>query len=284
MAGRSTFAQPRPAVAPVHAIEKPAFAVPMDGVTLTRLDRPQGSVEVRAGDTLTLLVRINRLTRALRTGSPNGRCLEQCFAPDFILMIGPGSQCTIAAHADQDLLVVRATMPAIERLTGQPFRMPGHLEQPLADRFLTDLVERVFSGDAILAEALLRPLFMEVAMASTPVRSLQVKGGLSLRQLSRLKDHVETRLSQPLPNTELAQLVQLSPFHFSRAFRNSMGAAPATWIRMRRLSVAQKLLADPKRSIIDVAAAVGYESPSRFATAFRGFTGLTPSAWRRAAG
>lgn len=284
MAGRSTFAQPRPAVAPVHAVEQPALAVPLDGVTLTRVTRPKGAVDIQADETLTVVVRINRLARALRTGSPNGSCLEQCFAPDFILMVGPGGQCTLAAHADQDLLVVRATITAIERLTGQPFRMPGHLEQPLADRFLTDLVERVFSGDAALAEALLRPLFMEVAMASTTTRRLPVKGGLSLRQLSRLRDHVETRLSQPLPNTELAQLVQLSPFHFSRAFRNSMGAAPATWIRMRRLSVAQKLLADPKRSIIDVAAAVGYESPSRFATAFRGFTGLTPSAWRRAAG
>ncbi len=284
MAGRSTVAQPRPAVAPVHAVEQPALAVPIDGVTLSRLNSPKGSVDVRADDTLTVVVRINRLARALRTGSPNGSCLEQCFAPDFILMVGPGGQCTLAAHAEQDLLFVRATIPAIERLTGQPFQMPGHLEQPLADRFLTDLVERVFSGDAALAEALLRPLFMQVTMASTTMRRLPVKGGLSLRQLSRLRDHVESRLSQPLPNTELAQLVQLSPFHFSRAFRNSMGAAPATWIRMRRLSVAQKLLADPKRSIIDVAAAVGYESPSRFATAFRGFTGLTPSAWRRAAG
>jgi AraC-like DNA-binding protein len=61
-----------------------------------------------------------------------------------------------------------------------------------------------------------------------------------------------------------------------------MGAPPGEWIRLRRLTVAQTLLERTQQSITDVAAAVGYESPSRFARAFRAATGFSPSRFRRA--
>jgi AraC family transcriptional regulator len=44
---------------------------------------------------------------------------------------------------------------------------------------------------------------------------------------------------------------------------------------------ARKLLAEPGLSIIQVALAVGYQTPSAFAASFRKTTKVTPSAFRR---
>lgn len=44
---------------------------------------------------------------------------------------------------------------------------------------------------------------------------------------------------------------------------------------------ARELLAEPTLSIIQVALAVGYQTPSAFAASFRKATNLTPSAFRR---
>ena len=51
---------------------------------------------------------------------------------------------------------------------------------------------------------------------------------------------------------------------------------------MRHIERAKALLADPERSVTDIALDCGYGLPGSFATAFCKSTGLTPSAFRRA--
>jgi AraC-like DNA-binding protein len=48
-----------------------------------------------------------------------------------------------------------------------------------------------------------------------------------------------------------------------------------------RLAVARELLARTDIAISDVAAALGYATPSAFVRAFRRWTGGSPSAWRK---
>jgi len=50
-----------------------------------------------------------------------------------------------------------------------------------------------------------------------------------------------------------------------------------------RLSVSRELLARTEIAVSDVAAALGYATPSAYVRAFRRWTGSSPTAWRRAA-
>src|SRR5262245_9018450 len=56
------------------------------------------------------------------------------------------------------------------------------------------------------------------------------RGGLAPWQERRLREHIAAKLSEPLPLSELAALVRLSAGHFARAFRQSFGVSPHTFI------------------------------------------------------
>lgn len=79
----------------------------------------------------------------------------------------------------------------------------------------------------------------------------------------------------------LAGLVGLSQFHFARAFRQSVGAPPARHLATIRLECAQRLLANPRIPVTEIAGLVGYDSPQALARAFRREYGVSPTSYRR---
>lgn len=100
-------------------------------------------------------------------------------------------------------------------------------------------------------------------------------------QVRRVCDFMTDRLADSVRLADLAALVGLSPFHFARAFKGTTGHAPHQWFMARRIERAKELMADPKRSLTDVALAVGFSSLSHFSSTFRRTTGFAPAAWRR---
>jgi AraC family transcriptional regulator len=79
----------------------------------------------------------------------------------------------------------------------------------------------------------------------------------------------------------LARLAQLSPFHFSRAFKESFGTPPYRYLTSRRIDRAKVLLAERKLSVTEIGLDVGFSETSSFTSAFRKLTGETPTEYRR---
>jgi AraC family transcriptional regulator len=79
----------------------------------------------------------------------------------------------------------------------------------------------------------------------------------------------------------LARLAGLSPFHFSRLFRNSTGRSPYRYYEEFRIGRARALLADSRLSIADIGRLLGYADPGQFSRAFRRHVGCPPRAYRR---
>jgi AraC family transcriptional regulator len=107
-------------------------------------------------------------------------------------------------------------------------------------------------------------------------------GGLPIRQLRKVEDHVREHLTEEISVDGLAELVELSPFHFSRVFKQTTGVSPLQFVTRERVTRAQQLMRETSRSIIDVALEVGYTSPSHFAKVFRRVTGMAPNEFRSA--
>jgi AraC family transcriptional regulator len=79
----------------------------------------------------------------------------------------------------------------------------------------------------------------------------------------------------------LAAQAGLSKFHFHRLFKKAVGVSPSCYHINLRMNAARRLLRETKKSVVAVALAVGYTSPSHFAQRFRRETGLSPSDYRR---
>jgi AraC family transcriptional regulator len=110
-----------------------------------------------------------------------------------------------------------------------------------------------------------------------------VRGGLAGWQRRRVADYIEGRVTDKVTLAELARLVDLSPYHFGRAFKQSFGLPPLRYHASRRMEYAKTLLLNPALSITQIGMEVGFSDTSAFTTAFRKFAGATPTEHRRAA-
>jgi AraC family transcriptional regulator len=94
-------------------------------------------------------------------------------------------------------------------------------------------------------------------------------------------EFIEDHLSEDVSLATLAEFVNLSLFHFARAFKQSFGVPPHRYHSARRMDRARSLLQRPALSVTQIAAQTGFRETSSFTRAFRRFTGLTPTEYRR---
>jgi AraC family transcriptional regulator len=130
----------------------------------------------------------------------------------------------------------------------------------------------------ILAHELVRP---EATLYCTGPRA---RGGLAGWQKRIVVDFIEENLAENISLATLAQLVQLSPYHFCRAFKQSFGVPPHRYHTRRRIDRAKVLLANPGESVTSIGMAIGFSETSSFTAAFRKTSGMTPTDYRRGLG
>lgn len=109
-----------------------------------------------------------------------------------------------------------------------------------------------------------------------------IRGGLAPWRIRRVTVHIETNLDTTVRTKDLAALVELSSFHFCRAFRDSFGDSPHAYVTRRRIERAQGLMLTTNNSLSQVAMDCGLADQAHFNRLFRRFVGESPGAWRRA--
>lgn len=105
-------------------------------------------------------------------------------------------------------------------------------------------------------------------------------GGLGPARERRIRQYVEEHLDGDLSIPALAEVVGLSPQHFAVLFRESTGFTPHQYVNRRCVERAQRLLATPELSLVDVGLTCGFSSQSQFTTVFRRLVGITPGKYR----
>jgi len=113
-----------------------------------------------------------------------------------------------------------------------------------------------------------------------PAPAVQAKG-LAQWQVTKIHDYMRDHLDQEMGLDELAALLGLSRFHFCTAFRQATGLTPHRFLISMRIARARELLLDPTKAVTEIAASIGYQTPSAFSTAFRTVEGISPSEFRR---
>jgi AraC family transcriptional regulator len=108
------------------------------------------------------------------------------------------------------------------------------------------------------------------------------RGGLPIGRLRQIEDYVCAHLAESISIEMLAKLADLSPFHFSRVFKQATGITPLQFVIRERMLQARRLIRETSRSLIEIALEVGYTNPSHFAQVFRQTVGMAPRQFRNA--
>lgn len=138
---------------------------------------------------------------------------------------------------------------------------------------------RGMKGDA-LANAAARYLFHESVRPGQTGQNpgaLEPLGRSAPRKLKEVVSLMERHLEDPLPVTDLARRVGLSPRQIARLFRDHAGQTPTGYYRDIRLDRARGLVTQTELPMAEIALASGFASPIHFSRAYRARFGLPPS-------
>ena len=142
-------------------------------------------------------------------------------------------------------------------------------------------------GQGTMLEALVRQLAVHLIRTHVRVRHVPdielSRVGPVDRRLRRAIELMHDRCAEELSLKELAASVFLSEYYFAHLFKEITGLSPHAYLANVRLERARALLIETDTPITDIAAEVGYRSPSHFAHAFREVVGTSPRAFRGAA-
>ncbi|MEM7761699.1 MAG: AraC family transcriptional regulator, partial [Cyanobacteria bacterium P01_A01_bin.40] len=129
-----------------------------------------------------------------------------------------------------------------------------------------------------LANVLAVQLLRNYGTNSTQIPSYE--GGLPIYQLNQVLDYIDAELAEGIKLADLASLLNMSPFHFARMFKQSMGITPHQYVIQQRVERAKQLLKNSDQAIIDIALECGFNSHSNLSKQFRKVMGMTPKTFK----
>jgi len=169
-----------------------------------------------------------------------------------------------------------------DRLTLVPTFQSRH--QPLeaiSTLLMAEAQQRQASGRLYLdslANVLAVQLLRNYGTTSAQLPSYE--GGLPTYQLNQVLDYIDAGLTGEIKLADLAGLLNMSPFHFGRMFKQSMGISPHQYVIQQRIERAKRLLKESDQAIIDIALECGFNSHSHLSKQFRKVMGVAPKTFR----
>lgn len=110
-----------------------------------------------------------------------------------------------------------------------------------------------------------------------PAHDLPITGGLSPMVRSRVIEYIHTHLSRKITIETLASIAELSPSHFARAFRQSLGQTPHEFVITTRLQLAKKMIQTSSTSLYEISQLTGFSSNSHMSASMKKAWGQNPS-------
>lgn len=153
-----------------------------------------------------------------------------------------------------------------------------HLALALREGVRTGAAADPMYGDA-LATALTLHLLREYSKSKPELKRAGRK--LTRKTLSRAVDYIQDQLEKELTVSGIAEAVSLSPYYFTRLFKEATGKSPHQFVIEARVSKARHLLETGNITISEAAYQVGFVDQSHLTRHFKRVFGLPPKALLR---
>jgi transcriptional regulator GlxA family with amidase domain len=138
------------------------------------------------------------------------------------------------------------------------------------------LIAEDFGED--LANAVADQLIYSSIRTDQDTQRLSVPTRIGVRhpKLSQVIQMMETNIEEPISPSLLAKYVGMSTRQLERLFRRYLNRSPKRYYMELRLQKARNLLMQTDMSVINVALACGFASPSHFSKCYRAHYQTTP--------
>jgi AraC family transcriptional regulator len=245
--------------------------------------RPAMKLPVRRHDSHMLMFNIGM---PLHIGyNSAGRWTEfECNTGNVIGLLSAGEPEEISWEEELNAFTVwlnPAYVDQIMETTGFTFQEQRNLNDP----FLAQLYRALYTAsknaqhvEPIFVESLVVSMVIHLATqyATHGRKVFAPKGKLGSAQLKKIIDYVRSFTHANISLTDLASCVHLSPFHFSRLFRQTLGISPYQYVLRMKIEHAKKMIIHYNGSLSEIAYTLNFTDQAHFSNVFKKVTGICP--------
>lgn len=143
---------------------------------------------------------------------------------------------------------------------------------------LLEEIKRPGLADSLYLESLINLLIIHLLRhhSACDPNINRVSERPSTSRIQQAIDYIRDCLTQKITVADLAAIVNLSPYHFSRVFQQEVGLTPHQYLIRYRVEEAKRILSGKKQAIAEVAQQVGFADQSHLTRHFKQVVGVTP--------
>jgi transcriptional regulator GlxA family with amidase domain len=166
------------------------------------------------------------------------------------------------------------------KLTKSVFVIDGNRLSTAGGTSSIDLMLKIIAtdhGDELANEVADQLIYSSIRTDQDTQRlSIPTRIGVRHPKLSQVIQMMEGNIEDPISPAELAEEVGMSTRQLERLFRRYLNRSPKRYYMELRLQKARNLLMQTDMSVINVALACGFASPSHFSKCYRAHYNTTP--------
>lgn len=110
------------------------------------------------------------------------------------------------------------------------------------------------------------------------IRNRRIEKSNSL--MENAKDYINKYYNKNISLEDVSRAINLSPYYFSRIFKDETGVNFVDYITNIRIEKAKELISSSKYSMKEICLMVGYSDPNYFSRAFKKNVGVSPSEYK----
>ncbi len=249
------------------------------------IGEPPGQISLEAAPANVLMFNVSPV-QALRQARGGRAFVSDMLHGEMTLMPqGVPSQWSWNCACDRLDVIVSADvfgdgskLDVLDRFLFRDLEMEEICRRLYREAGLDDKADRLYMESLVMQLAVL--LLYRHSSAAEAAKILP-SSGLTRNQARRVLDYIESNLSRELTLSELAWIADLSPHHFARMFKRTIGASPHRYVLDRRVERAKRILRMTGESLVEISLTTGFSSQSHFTSAFRRVVGATPTEFQR---
>jgi AraC-like DNA-binding protein len=211
-------------------------------------------------------------------------------AAGALYIIEPGEvwACQSKDLTFQHLFVAPALLQHVATEIAECEQPLPHFSNPtLFDASLSRALPNLYNGSTSSASRLqqqemLLHVLGQLLLFHAENQGKQRKVGRERPAIKRAKAYLEEHYAEDISLEELTSIANLSPFHLSRVFRQTVGLPPHAYQTQIRIARAKTLLAQGF-SVGYVASETGFFDQMHFTHQFKRHVGVTPGSYRKTA-